>query len=69
MYVAVQRLVVSMESLLEVAKRPLLDVAAEVSGALVYLDQGAGEFAHLSLGPAFLFGKLTLIRHHSADLF
>eukprot|EP00798_Chlamydomonas_sp_ICE-L_P013375 gene13375-19220_t len=44
------------ESLLECAKRPYLDVAPEISGALFYLDAGAAEHAQLSLGLPFLFG-------------
>lgn len=46
-----------MDSLLEVAKRPFLDVAQDVSGALVYLDAGAGEAAAVSLGLPFLLGE------------
>ena len=44
------------ESVIEAARRPLLDLAPEIAGALVLLDAGAAEAAALSLGPAFLFG-------------
>lgn len=44
------------EPLSEIVKQPFLDVAADIAGALVYLDDGAGEVAHLSLGASFLFG-------------
>jgi len=46
-----------MDSLIEAARRPLLQLAPELSGALVLLDAGAAEVAQLSLGPAFLFGE------------
>lgn len=47
------------ESLLEIAKRPWLDVAPEINGSIVYLDAGAAEFVHVSLGAPFLFGEAT----------
>ena len=44
--------------LLDAARRPFVDVAQEyISGSLVYLDQGAGEVAHSSLGLPFLLGE------------
>ena len=46
-----------MDSLHDAARRPLLDAAGEISGALVYLDAGAAEVAQLSWGPEFLFGE------------
>jgi hypothetical protein len=49
-----------MDSVAEAARRPLLQLAPELSGALVLLDAGAAEVAALSLGPAFLFGALHL---------
>ncbi len=45
------------EPLPEVVKKPFLDIATEISGALVYLDDGASEVAHLSLGASFLLGE------------
>lgn len=45
-----------MDSLIEAARRPLLELAPEIAGALLLLDAGAAEVAALSLGPAFLFG-------------
>ena len=45
-------------ALLDAARRPFVDVAQEcLSGSLVYLDQGAGEVAHSSLGLPFLLGE------------
>jgi hypothetical protein len=46
------------ESLLDAARQPFLDLAADVHGSLVYLDPGAAEVAELTLGPAFLLGML-----------
>lgn len=48
-----------MDSLIEVARRPFLDLAPELAGALVLLDAGAAEVVQLSLGPAFLLGELV----------
>jgi hypothetical protein len=45
------------EPLSEAVKRPFLDIAVDIAGALVYLDAGAGEVAHLSLGASFLLGE------------
>ena len=50
-----------MDSLHDAARRPLLDAAGEISGALVYLDAGAAEVAQLSWGPEFLFGESMLL--------
>ncbi len=44
---------------MDVARRPFLDIAADVAGAIFYLDAGASEVAQLSLGSAFLWGKCT----------
>ncbi|GBF89111.1 hypothetical protein Rsub_01828 [Raphidocelis subcapitata] len=46
-----------MDSLIEAARRPLVDIAPEIAGALVLLDAGAAEVAQLSLGPAFLLAR------------
>jgi hypothetical protein len=51
-----------MDSVAEAARRPLLELAPELSGALVLLDAGAAEVAALSLGPAFLFGARGRVR-------
>jgi hypothetical protein len=51
-----------MESLIEIARRPFLEMAPDLAGALVYLDAGAAEVAQLSLGPAFLFGAQSAAR-------
>lgn len=48
-----------MESLLESARRPLMGVAEDLSGALLYMDAGAAEAAELSFGAALLFGKCS----------
>jgi hypothetical protein len=47
-------------NLLEVCRRPWVDLAPEICEALVYLDAGAGEVVHLSLGLPFLLGECTL---------
>lgn len=47
------------ESLLDVARQPFLELAADIHGSLVYLDAGAAEVAELTLGPAFLLGAST----------
>lgn len=57
--------VLRVENLQELAKKPFLDVATDISDALVYLDPGASEVAHVSLGPSFLFGKEPM---HSKNL-
>lgn len=44
------------ESLIDAARQPFLDLAADIHGSLVYLDAGAAEVAELTLGPAFLLG-------------
>jgi hypothetical protein len=49
-----------MDNIIEAIRQPLLDVATEIHGSIVYLDAGAAEVAQLSLGPAFLFGKCLL---------
>mmetsp|Transcript_28477 Transcript_28477/g.62680 ORF Transcript_28477/g.62680 Transcript_28477/m.62680 type:complete len:773 (+) Transcript_28477:171-2489(+) len=46
----------ALDTTFEVAKRPFLDIATDISGSLVYLDAGAGEVAHTSLGLSFLLG-------------
>jgi hypothetical protein len=46
------------ESVIDAARQPFLDVAADIHGSLVYLDAGASEAAQLSLGPSFLLGAL-----------
>jgi hypothetical protein len=43
-------------SLIDAARQPFLDLAADIHGSLVYLDAGAAEVAELTLGPAFLLG-------------
>ena len=46
------------DSLYDSARRPFIDVAHTcLKGSLIYLDQGAGEVAHTSLGLQFLFGE------------
>lgn len=42
--------------LLELAKQPWLEHASDIAGALLYLDAGAAEFAHTSLGAPLLLG-------------
>ncbi|GBG82681.1 hypothetical protein CBR_g35046 [Chara braunii] len=42
--------------LIEESRRPFFDVAPDIVGALVYLDDGAGELAHFNLGLPFLYG-------------
>ncbi len=44
------------DSLIDAARQPILDLAADIHGSLVYLDAGAAEVAELTLGPAFLLG-------------
>lgn len=58
------------DSLIDAARQPFLDVAADIHGSLVYLDAGAAEVAELTLGPAFLLGRCMvyvmlgwLVRH------
>lgn len=46
-----------MDNIIDAIRQPLLDVATEIHGSIVYLDAGAAEVAQLSFGPAFLFGK------------
>lgn len=45
-----------LDSVIDAARQPFLDVAADIHGSLVYLDAGASEVAQLSLGPSFLLG-------------
>lgn len=45
------------DSLIDAARQPFLDLAADIHGSLVYLDAGAAEVAELTLGPAFLLGR------------
>eukprot|EP00775_Hariotina_reticulata_P009236 gene9236-9401_t len=45
-----------MDNIIDAIRQPLLDVATEIYGSIVYLDAGAAEVAQLSFGPAFLFG-------------
>lgn len=47
-----------MDSVIELARRPVLDLAPEVSGALCYFDAGAAEAVQLSVGLPLLLGKL-----------
>lgn len=49
-------MVPTMENLFEVAKRPLVDLAPDISDALVYLDAGAGEVAYACWGISLLLG-------------
>lgn len=61
-----------MDSLIDAARQPFLDLAADIHGSLVYLDAGAAEVAELTLGPAFLLGgclqaTVVLITHISTD--
>eukprot|EP00854_Cymbomonas_tetramitiformis_P000546 gene546-938_t len=42
--------------LLEEARRPFVEVAVDLADALIYLDAGAGEAAHFTLGLRFFFG-------------
>lgn len=46
-----------MVDLHSIAAKPFLDIAHEISGALIYLDSGSGEIAHVSLGLPFLLGE------------
>lgn len=48
----------AMDSVIDAMRKPFLDLAADIHGAVVYLDSGASEIVQLSLGPAFLLGKL-----------
>ena len=49
------------ENLRESARRPFIDVAQTcIRGALIYLDQGAGEVTQSSLGLPFLLGEGTV---------
>lgn len=45
------------DSLIDAARQPFLDLAADIHGSLVYLDAGAAEVAELTLGPVFLLGR------------
>ena len=47
------------EALYDSSRRPFIDNVAHIclKGALIYLDQGAGEVVHTSLGLQFLFGE------------
>ena len=49
--------------LVEEARRSFADVAADINGALVYMDEGAGEAAHFACGASFLFslGALNVL--------
>lgn len=46
-----------MDNVLDAMRKPFLDAATDIHGAIVYLDAGAAEVVQLSLGPAFLFGE------------
>jgi hypothetical protein len=48
-----------MPSVLDAARRPLLDAAPDLAGALVYLDSGAAEVVRMSLGVELLYGERT----------
>jgi hypothetical protein len=45
-----------LDNVIDAARQPFLDVAADIHGSLVYLDAGASEVAQLSLGRSFLLG-------------
>jgi hypothetical protein len=51
------------DSLIDAARQPFLELAADIHGSLVYLDGGAAEVAELTLGPAFLLGEWTCNHH------
>lgn len=51
-----QRKRTMLDSVIDAARQPFLDLAADIHGSLVYLDAGAAEVAELTLGPAFLLG-------------
>lgn len=42
--------------LIECARRSFVEVAADIAGALVYLDEGVGEVVHFAAGAGFLLG-------------
>ena len=42
--------------LVDLARRPFADVAHAISGAVVYMDEGAGECAHHAAGAGFILG-------------
>jgi len=56
-------------SLTEEARRPFLDCADKLSGALVYLDEGAAEVCHYAVGlPLFLgLGAVAVCALHTAS--
>lgn len=49
--------------LVEEARRPFAEAATDINGALVYMDEGAGEAAHFACGAGFLFslGALNVL--------
>lgn len=49
-------------SVIDAARQPFLDLAADIHVSLIYLDAGAAEVAEQTLGPAFLLGKLNCCR-------
>jgi len=55
-------------ALAEVAARPFLDIAGDLNQSLVYLDAGAGELVHLSVGLSTLFGENILALSEASNL-